>query len=128
MQLLVKTAKALDRKFVRPIKGVIWVNEPASRCRARIQGRGQPADTKIRGSELYALEELHCKMLRTIPSDVEVAQFMDMTIHQAPGITKELVKWVECLSIEGSTSVRQRETFRYITITVSAETLLNKSC
>ena len=119
MELLVGTAKALERRLVKPLKGVIWVNESAARCAARVKTRGQPADDKIKARELYRLEELHCEMMQSLPSDIEVATFMDVTISTAPGIIKELCRWVEVLMIEGSTSNVQREKFRYISVKVN---------
>ena len=118
MELLIGTAKALERKLVKPLQGVIWCNEPAARCAARVQKRGQPADNKIRARELYRLEELHCEMMSSLPSNVEVATYMDMTLSTAPGIIKELCRWVEVLMIEGSTTEAQRERFRYIHVKV----------
>ena len=36
VDLMLKTAAALDRRLVRPIKGVIWIDEPAAKCNTRI--------------------------------------------------------------------------------------------
>ena len=119
VSLMLKVAKALDRKFLRPIKGVIWCDVSAARCFSRIQDRGQPADTRIKASELYKLEQLHCEMMIGLPSDVEVCRFFDMTKHQAPGVIQEICTWINCLQLEGSTSNAQREKFNYISIKVS---------
>ena len=118
MELLIGTAKAMERRLVKPLQGVIWCNESAARCAARIKTRGQPADDKIRARELYRLEELHCEMMGSLPANIEVATFMDVTVSTAPGLMKELSRWVEVLMIEGSTSAVQREKFRYISIKV----------
>ena len=119
VDLMLKTAKALDRKFLKPVKGVIWLDEPASRCYARIQDRGQPADTKIKASELYKLEQYHSEMMANMPADVEIARITDVTQHRAPWITREICRWIWCLKFEGSTSKAQRDKFGHITITVS---------
>ena len=118
MELLIATAKALEQRLVRPLQGIIWCNESAARCAARVKTRGQPADDKIRARELYRLEELHCEMMGSVPANIEVASFMDMTKSTAPGVIKELCRWVEVLMIEGSTSAVQRGKFRYISVKV----------
>ena len=119
VDLMLKTAKALDRKFLKPIKGVIWLDEPASKCYARIQGRGQPADSVIKPSELYKIEQYHAEMMRNMPAEVEVARIFDVTQHRAPGITREVCTWVECLQVDGFTSQAQRQAFNYISIKVN---------
>ena len=122
VEMMIKTAMAIERRTVAPLKALIWVNEPAARCAARIAGRGQPADTVIKPSELYKIEKLHSEMFTTlVPVGTEVATFMDMTQHRAPGIIKELCRWIECLMLEGSTSELQRMRFNYISILVKTQ-------
>ena len=118
MKLLLETAKALDRKMAKPLRGVIWINESAIRCAARVQKRGQPADDKIKARELYRLEELHCEMMHELPADIEICIVMDVILSTAAGIMREVCRWIEVLMIEGRTCTRQREEFRYITIKV----------
>lgn len=126
VETMIRTAQEIEQRAASPLKAMIWVNEPAARCSARVAGRRQPADAQIKPSEFYKLEELHCEMFaRMVPRGTEVATFMDCTQHRVSGIIKELCKWIRCLMIEGSSSRRQREAFSYITILVSHKTILH---
>ena len=117
--LVLETAKALEDKLVGRVKGIIWVNESAARCFARLESRNQPADSQIRASELYRIEQLHCEMFaQDVPQGTEVAIVMDVTVSTAGMIIKDLVRWTECLMVEGSTCEAQRDQFVCIKIKV----------
>ena len=99
MDMLVATAKEIEKKIGGRPEVVIWLNVHPNTCYRRIATRDQPDDGAIQLAELRANDLLHRKMIREIVEGGTTVVILDeVQQHQRSRQMDELASYLESVA------------------------------